>query len=104
MNTQTLSGVGFASSLHSPHGIDAVILLGASCGGEAEYAMIAEELGYGPLVMPDPCDMQTIRRQLDSIGLLQPPVAYDHALAPLSGCESSPVGTGGRNPVPVTLG
>lgn len=48
-------------------GIDAVILLGASCGGSADYAMIAEELGYGPLAMPYPCDVHTIRHQLESL-------------------------------------
>lgn len=65
MNTQTLSGVGFASTQRLHCGTDAAILVGASSGGEDEYKMIAEELGYGPLAMPYPCDIQTIRRQLE---------------------------------------
>lgn len=44
---------------------DAVILLGASCGGAADYSMIAEELGYGRLSMPHPCDAHIIRAQLE---------------------------------------
>lgn len=67
MNTQTLSGVAFASAQNLACGTDAAILVGASCGGEAEYQMIAEELGYGPLVMPYPCDTQTIMRQLEAV-------------------------------------
>jgi len=67
MNTQTLSGVAFASTQHIACGTDAAILVGASCGGEAEYKMIAEELGYGPLAMPYPCDTQTIKMQLEAV-------------------------------------
>lgn len=65
MNIQPQSSAGSPSLL--PYGTDAVILLGASCGGSADYAMIAEELGYGPLTMPVPCDTQTIRYQLESL-------------------------------------
>ena len=67
MNTQTLSGVAFASTQHVACGMDAAILVGASCGGEAEYKMIAEELGYGPLAMPYPCDTQTSKMQLEEV-------------------------------------
>ena len=45
-------------------GIDAVILLGASCEGPEAYAAVASELGYGELAMPIPCDTETIRAQL----------------------------------------
>lgn len=45
-------------------GTDAVILLGATYGGPEEYAQIADELGYGPLTMPDYCDLDSIRDQL----------------------------------------
>lgn len=53
------------SPIPLPHpGIDAVILLGASCDGPAAYAAVARELGYGDLAMPIPCDTETIRAQL----------------------------------------
>jgi hypothetical protein len=45
-------------------GIDAVILLGATCGGPEQYAQVADDLGYGPLAMPDYCDLDSIRNQL----------------------------------------
>ncbi len=67
MNTLYRSSACSASVSHLPYGTDAVILLGASCGGSADYAMIAEELGYGPLTMPVPCDTQMIRHQLESL-------------------------------------
>ncbi len=66
MNNQTQSGVAFASADTLVSSMDAAILVGASCGGEAEYKMIAEELGYGPLAMPYPCDTQTIKIQLEA--------------------------------------
>lgn len=47
-------------------GSDALILLGASCQGPESYAQVAEELGYGRLRMPVPCDSESIRRQLDA--------------------------------------
>lgn len=67
MNTQTIPRTASLSPLLPPYGTDAVILFGASSGGAVEYAMIAEELGYGPLIMPVPCDIQTIRTQLESL-------------------------------------
>lgn len=46
---------------------DALILLGASCQGPESYAQVAEELGYGRLSMPMPCDSETIRAQLEAL-------------------------------------
>ncbi len=59
--------VGGAAASRQLYGTDAVILLGASCGGPEEYSRIAEELGYGRLEMPHPCDTQVIRTQLESL-------------------------------------
>lgn len=60
--------LGFGSMRSAlPMGPDSVILLGASCGGPEAYAMVAEELGYGPLDMPQPCDISGILAQLESL-------------------------------------
>lgn len=64
MNSRLETVPACSQSLLLRPGIDAVILLGASCDGPEAYAAVASELGYGELVMPIPCDTETIRAQL----------------------------------------
>ncbi len=53
-----------SASPRSTCAADAIILIGATCGGAEAYAEVAEELGYGPLAMPTCCDANTIFNQL----------------------------------------
>lgn len=64
MSTQFQSFSRFSPRSSLSFGTDAVILLGASCGGPEEYASIADELGYGRLPLPRQCDTESIRNQL----------------------------------------
>lgn len=71
MRSSSVFTASHASRSHafSAPAIDAVILLGASCRGPEEYALVAAELGYGPLAMPAECDVESIRAQLEQLAL-----------------------------------